>query len=157
LRFGVRGRHFGRLGQLENVPPQLEVAVFEFGVELIDADAGGLLVGVVTGGTIFRQEGFDVALERRFRRIGGEERNAEHRDGDDGNRKIARPHETLRSNLGRVGRPLSLPALTRSDHKHSTSILPDSESFFVGTIGRLVVLSAQSHPGHLRVTARAGR
>jgi len=47
----------------------LQVAVFDFGIELIDSDTGRAEFRVVAGDAILREEGFDDLVERRFERL----------------------------------------------------------------------------------------
>ena len=44
--------------------PEADVLVFEFGAELIDADAGGGIIDVVAFEAILFEEGFDGFVER---------------------------------------------------------------------------------------------
>ena len=71
---GLFRGHRTIFGLLQNVIPQLEVAILQFRVEVIDSNTGGLLVGIVAARAVLLEERLHVAVERGFERIGGPNR-----------------------------------------------------------------------------------
>ena len=68
------GGHAAVADAVADAFPEADVAVFEAGIEMVDADAGGEVIGVVALFAVLVEEGFDGLLEAGFeggRRGGG--------------------------------------------------------------------------------------
>ena len=135
------GRHGAGLQPIADCLPRLEVTIFEAGIELIHANAGGTDVGVMAGHAVLLEEGLDNLLKTGIERLAGAFRGL-------GSEIVS--GETHASKQNRRDRTKGAEAEPGSSGYHGHRFSPVYDNDYLGAAGRFLLRKRSA------VNARSG-